>query len=69
LQHGVARRRIGRQQLAGLLREVDQDRPGFEERQRLAARALRIEDRRDLAVGIERDELGLNCSFLEISTL
>ena len=54
----VCQRRAGirGQQLAGLLREILQDRAGLEQRQRLAARTIGIEDRRDFAVRIEREE-------------
>ena len=44
------------EQLAGLLGEIEQDRAGFEQAERLAAGAVGIEDRRDLAVRIERQE-------------
>ncbi|MFK4603627.1 hypothetical protein ABIF57_003079 [Bradyrhizobium diazoefficiens] len=54
----VAARGILRQQLAGLLREILQNRPGLEQRQRPAAGTVGIEDRRDLAVRIERQKLG-----------
>ena len=46
----------GRQQLPGLLREIEQDRAGFEQAERLAARTVGIDDRRDLAVWVERQE-------------
>ena len=49
-------RRIGWQKLAGLLGEILQDRAGLEQRQRLAAGPVRIEDGRDLAVRIQRQE-------------
>ena len=51
-----AARRIGRDEAAGLLGEVEQDRARFEQRERLAARPVGIDDRRNLAVGIERQE-------------
>ena len=41
---------------AGLVREILQDRPGLEQRQRLAAGPVRIEDGRNLAVRIQRQE-------------
>ncbi len=50
----VAGGRIPRQELAALLGEIDQDRTGFKQRQRLPPRTVGIEDGRDLAVGIER---------------
>jgi len=50
----VAGGRIPRQELAALLGEIDQDRAGFKQRQRLPARTVGIEDGRDLAVGTER---------------
>ncbi len=52
----IARGRIRGQQLAGLLGQVQQDRAGFEQGERLAARAVRIEDGRNLVVRIQRQE-------------
>ena len=52
----VAPRRVGRHQLAGLVGEIEQDRAGLEQAERLAARAVGIDDRRDLAVRVERQE-------------
>jgi hypothetical protein len=52
----VSPRRIGRQKLAGLVSEILQDRAGLEQRQRLAAGPVRIENRRDLAVRIQLHE-------------
>jgi hypothetical protein len=43
--------------LPGLLGQVEQDRARFEQRQRLAARAVGVEDGRDLVVRVERQEL------------
>src|SRR6476620_11329946 len=40
----VATRRIGRNELAGLVGEIEQDRARLEQRQRPAARAVRVED-------------------------
>ena len=59
LQHSVTSRGILRQELAGLLREINQDRPGLEECERLSARAIAIDNRGNLAVGIYRHKLGL----------
>ena len=58
LDHVVAGRRVVRQETSGLVREIDEDRAGLEQRQRLAAGAVGIDDRRDLVVGIQRKELG-----------
>ena len=52
----VSQRRIIRQKLAGFVREILQDRPGLEQRQRLAAGPVRIEDRWNLAVRVHRQE-------------
>ena len=49
-----APRRIGRNELAGFLREVLQDRAGLEQRERFAARTVRIDDRRNFSIGIKR---------------
>jgi hypothetical protein len=43
--------------LAGLVGEIDQDRTGLEQAERLAAGTVGIEDRRNLVVGAEREEL------------
>src|SRR6185437_6747057 len=48
--HGILR-----QQLAGLLGEVNEDGARFEDGQLLAARPVRIDDRRDLAVRVDGD--------------
>src|SRR6266851_5095114 len=48
-----------RPELAGLLAEIDQDRARLEDADRLAARALAVDDRRDLAVRADLDEVGL----------
>src|SRR5712672_2205300 len=53
----VSARRIVRQQLSGFLGEILQDRPGFEQPERLAAGPVRIDDRGDLAVRVQRQEL------------
>jgi hypothetical protein len=49
----VATCRIGWQELAGLLGEIEQDRARFEQGQRRTTGAVGIDDGRDLAVGIE----------------
>jgi hypothetical protein len=54
----VATCRIGGNELAGLVGEIEQDRARLEQRQRPAAGAARVEDRRDLLVRVERCELG-----------
>ena len=64
----VAARRIGRHQLAGLVGEIEQDRAGFEQAERLAAGSVRIDDRGDLAVRVERQEFRRPLSFLPMST-
>ena len=46
-------------ELAGLLREIDQDRAGFHERDRLAAGTVRIDDGRNLVVRADLEEIGL----------
>ncbi len=52
----VAAGRILRNQLAGLVGEIDQDRARFEQRQRLALRTVRVEDRGNLVVRVQRQE-------------
>jgi hypothetical protein len=47
---------VRQEKLAALFGEVEKDRAGFEQRQRLSARTARIDDRRDLAVRVERAE-------------
>ncbi|CAI8716477.1 hypothetical protein EMIT0158MI4_110027 [Burkholderia ambifaria] len=47
-----------RDQLACLVGEIDQDRARFEQRQRPAVGAVRIDDRRDLVVRVQRQEFG-----------
>ncbi|CAM2168521.1 hypothetical protein BLAT2472_10893 [Burkholderia latens] len=54
----VAARQILRDQLARLVREIDQDRPRFEQRQRPAVGTVRVDDRRNLVVRIQRQEFG-----------
>src|SRR4029077_4743733 len=49
---------IPRQKLAGLLGEVKQDGAGFEETEGRAARPVRIDDRGNLAVWVQRQEFG-----------
>ena len=56
----IGRGALGRvlgQQLARLLGQVNQDRSGVEQRQRLTTRTVGIDDGRDLAVGIEGAKL------------
>src|SRR5690349_2261444 len=48
---------VPREELPALVGEVDEDRPRLEQRQRLAAGAVGIDDCRDLAVRVERLEL------------
>jgi hypothetical protein len=43
--------------LAGLFRKIDQDRAGFPKRDRLSVRAIGVDDRGDLVVGVQRQEL------------
>src|SRR5581483_2658757 len=50
LQHFVLLRLVLRQELAGLAGEINQDRPGFENRQRLAAQTVPVDDRGDFVV-------------------
>ena len=45
-------------QLAGLVGKVEENGAALEQRQRPAVRPIGVDDRRDLAVGIERQELG-----------
>src|SRR6185312_10618516 len=54
----VAPRGISGDELARLLGEIEEDRARFEQEQRLASRARGIDDRWDLAIRIERQELG-----------
>ena len=57
--HGlVALGRIRRHQLAGFLRQIDQDGTRLKQRQWLTARAIGVNDGGDFVVGVERDELG-----------
>src|SRR2546422_1841139 len=58
LQRIVLPARAGRQEFAGLAGEVDEDRARFHERERLAVGALWIDDRRDLAVRVDRNVFG-----------
>src|SRR5690606_9644827 len=53
----VARVRVARQETTRLLGQINENGAGLEQRQRTAARAVRIDDRGDLAVRIERHEL------------
>src|SRR5205085_3815115 len=46
-------------EFAGLLAEIDQDRAGFENADRLAAWTIAVEDCRDLAVRADLDEFRL----------
>src|SRR5262249_723627 len=55
LQRRRTRAHILREEASGLLREMDEDRAGLEDRER-AARDVVVDDRRDLLVGIERGE-------------
>src|SRR5437867_1590343 len=48
-----------RPELAGLLAEINQDRAGFEDADRPPARPVAVDDRRDLAVRADPDEVGL----------
>jgi len=48
--------RIAGDQLAGLLGEIEQDRTGFGQRQRLAIRTIGIEDCWDLAIRVQGQE-------------
>src|SRR6202022_318642 len=53
----VSPRGISREQLSGLLGEILQDRTRLEQAERLSTGSIRIEDRRDLAVRVQRQEL------------
>ena len=46
------------QELAGLLRQIDQDGARFHDRNQLSTWSLRVDDGRDLRVGVDRFELG-----------
>src|SRR6266849_8357086 len=48
-----------RPELAGLLAEINEDRAGFENADRRAARAVAVYDRRDPVVGADPEEIGL----------
>jgi hypothetical protein len=50
---------VGRQEAPGLAGEVQQDRARFEQRHRLAVRPVGIDDGRDLVVGADGKEVGL----------
>ena len=50
---------VGRQQLAGFLGQIQQDRAGFEAGIRLAARPIRIDDDGDFGVRIQRQKFGV----------
>ncbi|MDT4855620.1 hypothetical protein FQZ97_899830 [compost metagenome] len=52
----VAAGGILRDELAGLVREKKQDRAGLEQCERAAVRAVGVDDRGDLVVGVEREE-------------
>lgn len=56
LQHLVTGAGVLRDELAGLFGEILQDRAGFPEAQRLSAGTMRIDDRGNLPVRIEREE-------------
>src|SRR5262249_34329600 len=49
---------VARQQLAGFAREIDQDRARLEHRDRLAVRAVAVDDRRYLVVRADPQERG-----------
>src|SRR6185503_11006470 len=60
LHHVVALVRLGRQELAGLLAEIEQNGASLEHRdRRAAARGLMIEDRRDAVVGRHLEKMRL----------
>ena len=52
-------RRVLRQQLAALLGEVERDRAGLRDRERLPARTVLVDDRGDRRRGVDREVLGL----------
>ena len=58
LQHAVAPGGVAGDEPAGLLGEIDEDRPRLEEPERRAAGAVRVDDRRDLAVRVQRQKGG-----------
>jgi hypothetical protein len=58
LQRDVTPARRRRDELPGLLPEIHEDRPGLHHRERLPVWTFGIDDRRNLAVRVERDELG-----------
>ena len=58
LERAIAAAQVGRQEAPGLGSEVEQDRARFEQRDRLAVGAVGIDDRRDLVVRADRQELG-----------
>ena len=66
LDHGARAGVLGKE-AAGLLGEVDQDRPGLEDRER-ATRDVVVDDRRDLLVRVDRGERGVFCSSFARST-
>ncbi|MNT28961.1 hypothetical protein D3C72_1646810 [compost metagenome] len=58
LQRLVASRRVGRDELAGLAGQVDQDGAGFKQGQRRAVGPVGVEDGRNLVVRADRQEFG-----------
>src|SRR6266852_477030 len=59
LHHQPAIAQLARQELAGLRGEVEQHRPRLGERERLAARPVLVDHRRDLVVRRDGEEIGL----------
>ena len=59
LQRLVAAAQVGGQEAPGLGGQIDQDRARLEQRDRLAVGPVGIDDRRDLVVRADRQELGL----------
>ena len=59
LQHDVLRPHFARHELPGLFRQILQDRTGFENRKRLAAGAIAIDDGGDLVIRVDLEKARL----------
>ena len=54
LSDGMTPRRFARPEFSGLVGRVEQDGAGFEHREGVSARAIAVDDRRPLGIGVER---------------
>ena len=64
LNHQIALPQVGRPELAGLLRQIHQDRARLEKRERLTAGTFGVDDRRNFVVRIDRQILRLELVVL-----